>query len=336
MPEGRRLHVCLGADCNNNCLFCMEEERGKRRSKLGRVDTDAVLAMLASQSERDEVMFTAGEPTLRSDLPDLLRKTRMMGYRRIGMITNGRRFAYRSYLEQLLDAGLQFLIVSVHGPTQAVHDGLTRTPGSFDQVAKGLGNIRDVRAGGRPFGFSTSTVLNRRNLPVLPEMVRFLAGFSPDEAVFNAIQPQGRGERYFQQLVPRYSEMVSAVALAAAEAQSLGVRVRLLDAPACVTVSLPRSVVGFVESHRHFEPDAGGTIESVPLWRHQAQELHTSASNGFAMVTKEVVDEFLRGFGPRCDECAFRPECEGIWRSYTAAYGFDEFVPLTRVERGIS
>lgn len=335
MPEGRRLHVCLGADCNNNCLFCMEEERSKRRAKLGRVDTDAVLAMLSSQTDRDEVMFTAGEPTLRGDLPDLLRRTRLMGYRRIGMISNGRRFAYRGYLEQLLEAGLQFLIVSIHGPNQAIHDGLTRTPGSFDQVAKGLENIRELRKLGRRFGFSSSTVLNRRNLPVLREMVRFLADFSPDEMVFNAIQPQGRGERYFQQLVPRYSDMVSAVAQAADEAQRLCVRVRLLDTPPCVTVGLPSSVVGFVESHRHFEPDAGGSTESVPLWRHQAQELHTSASSGFAMVTKEVVDEFLRGFGPRCETCPLRLGCEGIWKSYSAAYGFDEFVPPEPVERGV-
>ncbi len=234
----------------------------------------------------------------------------------------------------MLDAGLQFLIVSVHGPTQAVHDGLTRTPGSFAQVALGLENIRAIRAEGRAFGFSTSTVLNRRNLPVLGSMVEFLAQFAPDEAVFNAIQPQGRGESHFEQLVPRYTEMVQAVSLALDAAQQAGLRLRLLDAPACVTVSLPKSVVGFVESHRHFEPDASGTIESVPLWRHQAQELRSSDTNGFSMVTKEVVDEFLRGFGPKCDRCAHRPHCEGIWRAYTNAYGFDEFVPLKPMERG--
>ena len=339
MPEGRRLHVCLGTECNNNCLFCMEEERGKRRTKLGKVDTEAVLAMLASEPDRAEVMFTAGEPTLRPDLPDLLRRTRALGYGNIGLISNGRRLAYKAYLIQLLDAGLQHLIVSVHGPDAAIHDGLTRTPGSFTQVAMALANIRATRNEGRRYRFSTSTVLNRRNLAVLPDLVRFLGGFEPDEIVFNAIQPQGRGERYFQQLVPRYSEMVEAVRQALEPAESLGMRIRLLDIPPCVTRSLPESVVGFVEAHRHFEPDSSGAIESVPLWRREAPELrseNSGESTGFAMVTKEVVDEFLRGFGPSCDRCAVRRNCEGIWKSYSEAFGFEEFVPFETSERGTS
>ncbi len=335
MPEDRRLHVCLGSECNNNCLFCMEEERGKRRNKLGRVDTQTVIAMLSSQQQRDEVMFTAGEPTLRPDLPLLIRKSKELGYRRIGMISNGRRFAYASYLNELLDAGLQFLIVSIHGPDAATHDGLTRTPGSFQNVALGLANIKAARDGGRKLRFSTSTVLNKRNLGNLAAHLEFLATFQPDEVVLNAIQPQGRGGRYFKQLVPTYTQMVEAVAEVVETSQRLGLELRLLDIPPCVTRSLPPSTVGFVESHSHYEPDdEEGTIESVPLWRNQAPELQTEGSAGFAMVTKEIVDEFLRGYAPQCARCQAKNQCEGIWRAYSNAYGFAEFVPFETGTRG--
>jgi cyclic pyranopterin phosphate synthase len=323
--EGKRLHICLGIQCNNNCIFCMEEDRESRARRLEKIDTATVERILASYPQRNEVLFTAGEPTLRPDLIDLVARARSLGYRIIGLITNARRLAYADYLQRLLSAGLNHLLVSVHGHTERLHDGLTRTPGSFAQSVEGMRNVAAARQQGWTLRFVATCVLNRRNLEHVADIVRFFRQFGADQVVFNAIQPVGRGERLFDRLVPRYSDMIAAMARGLAELGPDCEHVYLVDVPRCVAVSLPPAVVGYVEQHRHFEPL--GEILDSPL-AHNGKELQAEVEGKLALVTKEAVDGVLRSFGPRCSECDFDADCDGIWTVYAKRFGFDEFVPV--------
>ena len=325
--EEQRLHICFGTHCNNNCVFCMEEDRTARSRRFRRIDTATAVDIMAGAGGRQEVMFTAGEPTLREDLPELARAAKDLGYAQVGMITNARRLAYRHYLDELLDAGINYILVSIHGHTKELHDGLTRTPGAFDNTVAGMRNIAAAGRQGASLRFVTTTVLNRRNLPSLGELMEFLLGFSPEQVVFNAIQPLGRGERFFRQLVPRYAEMVAGFADALARFDRIPANVLLLDVPRCVTRALPPEVVGFVESHSHFEPET----EVLDAVSGAAEPTKTTGEDGeLVLVTKEELDQALRTMGPDCGKCLYYNECDGVWRKYADEYGFDEFRPLGR------
>jgi len=324
MKREERLHICLGTQCNNNCVFCMEDDRESRQRRLARIDTAQALRILAQAPSRDEVMFTAGEPTLRPDLIDLIRAARELGFLTIGLITNGRRFAYADYLHQAVEAGLNNILVSIHGPDARLHDALTRTPGAFEQVVAGLRNLAGIRREGASVRFVTTTVLNRRNLARVAEHVRFLGQFGPDQKVFNCIQPVGRGERHFSALVPRYPEVVEAFGRALKELGEESRGMFLLDVPPCLTRDLPRETVGFVELHRHFEPEERPPEGLLPEERFNGR---------FRLVTKESTDQFLRVYGPACPECAARSGCDGIWRRYAEEYGFGELVPIRTAGR---
>ncbi len=322
--DEQRLHICFGTHCNNNCVFCMEEDRAARSRRFQRIDRAAAVEIMSSATTRNEVMFTAGEPTLREDLPQLARAAKELGFAQVGMITNARRLAYRQYLDELLDAGINYILVSIHGHTSKLHDGLTRTPGAFDNVVAGLGNIVAARREGRPLRFVTTTVLNRRNLPTVGELIEFLLGFAPDQIVFNAIQPLGRGETYFKQLVPRYSEMVTGFAAALERFETVPEGVLLLDIPRCVTRVLPAAAVGFVERHSHFEPET----EVLDAVSGAATPSETDGKDGeLVLVTKEQLDQALRTMGPDCPKCLYYNECDGVWRKYADEYGFEEFRP---------
>ncbi len=356
MEREERLHICLGTQCNNNCVFCMEDDRESRRRRLAKIDTSQARRILEEAPTRDEVMFTAGEPTLRPDLLELIRAARDLGFQRVGLITNGRRFAYLEYLQQALEAGLNSILVSVHGPDARLHDALTRTPKAFEQTVAGMHNIAGLRRQGAEVRFVTTTVLNRRNLSRLVEHVRFLKQFEPDQMVFNCIQPVGRGEQHFSTLVPRYPEVVAAFAEAIRQPGAEGGRLFLLDVPACLTQGLPPETVGFVELHRHYEPDErerddpppgderrvaeGGQRQTPERSGKRAGEpgmagpgapaegRATGRSGPLRLVTKEATDQILRVHGPDCPRCAAYRGCEGIWRRYAQEFGFGEFVPL--------
>jgi len=325
-----RLHICLGTRCNNNCVFCMEEDREGRAERLGLIDTQAALRILESAASRDSVMFTAGEPSLRPDLPDLVRRASRMGFRQVGLISNGRRLAYPRYLHSLVRAGLNSIVISVHGHTAKLHDSQTRTPGSFEQTVAALSNVAAARAGGVRLRFSTATVLSLRNMDDVGAILDFLGGFAPDERIFNAIQPLGRSDRLFVSLVPRYTEMVAAFAAGLGQALRGIAGVRVEDVPACVTGPLPPAVVGFVENHGHYEPEAE-ILDGVGPKPHPAVgagPVADAQGDSLALVTRERLDEVLRTKGPRCPECVHFGTCLGVWRRYVAAYGFDEFVPV--------
>ncbi len=327
--EGR-LHICLGTDCNNNCLFCMEDDRGRRKRTMTlELSTGAIQTMLARHRSRSEVVFTTGEPTLRSDLPELIRLASRHGYRRIGLITNGRRLSYRNYLRVLLESGLNDLTVSLHGHTRQLHDGLTRAPGSFDQVCAGMEVVARERQSGSPLRFGLSCVVNRRNVAFLGDIVRCFAGYGPDQVVFNVVQPVGRSATFFRQVVPRYSEVVERFIETVPAFDRAGFPVLLVDLPDCVLGRVPVRFRGFIESHEHYEPlgRAPSGTESdgyrVPV---------TDDLDGLVYVTRNMMDEKLRGWAPGCSRCTIQPRCQGVWRRYSQEYGFAEFVPVTAVQ----
>jgi hypothetical protein len=83
------------------------------------------------------VDFVGGEPTIHDELQEAIGLARRIGFERIGLQTNGRRLAYRSYTELLVTAGLTHVDVSLHGPTAPVHEFHTTVEGSFQQTVAG-------------------------------------------------------------------------------------------------------------------------------------------------------------------------------------------------------
>jgi sulfatase maturation enzyme AslB (radical SAM superfamily) len=62
------VHILTGAVCNNNCIFCMEEDRDGRYETNSQT-TDATVRWLAGlHRDTEEVCFTSGEPTTNPSL----------------------------------------------------------------------------------------------------------------------------------------------------------------------------------------------------------------------------------------------------------------------------
>ena len=192
--SGERLHVCVGLSCNNNCIFCMEDDREDRFERLVRQTDEDVRRMMQNKNAR-EVMFTSGEPTLHEHLAEYIRMAREMGFQIVGLITNGRRFSYRPYARSLLEAGLNHVLVSIHGPNAKVHDALTRTRGAFGQTLKGLASLASLKDEFDSLKIHTSYVVNRRNYRLFREFYDVMHPFKVDQHVFNVMMPEGRGGR---------------------------------------------------------------------------------------------------------------------------------------------
>ena len=326
-----RIHINIGPVCNNNCIFCMEEDREMRQVVNSALTPDKVRHLLEANRGAQEVCFTSGEPTLVPELPRYARWAKQLGYDRISVMTNGRRLAHMPYLEHLVRAGMTFFYVSIHGHTARLHGGLVREPLAFQQTVDGLDNITRLKRHG--VTLHTSTVVTKRNYTHFLEIYRFLRGHGVDQVVFNVMQANGRANTYFDQLFPTYTEIARefrGFLDASGSAGEERPEAFLVDIPLCTTTALPDYNRGYVEKHVHFAVSGAEDTspERLEVTR-RVQERHEPEGE-ILRVTREDLDEVQRTKRPECAACAFDATCEGVWKNYVARYGWDELVPVPR------
>jgi MoaA/NifB/PqqE/SkfB family radical SAM enzyme len=317
----RRLHFVIGGRCNNNCIFCMEEDRPGRQRRVEALTREDLEAMLQANVALGEVMFVSAEPTLSPWFLPMVARARELGYTTVGVISNGRLFAYPEFTRRALDAGLNLAMLSIHGPSARLHDGLTRTPGSFDQVMKGLANLTALGRG--RVVLRTSTVICRRNWEpeVLLEHSRLL-GPRVQQMVLNVMQPFGRGLAHIDSLMPVYSELVPRLARFYAGRQEGMPPAYLVDIPYCCTedAGIPQEFRGFVERYIFYDRAGPG----VPGQDPQAD----APLPPLALLSRDQEDSFHKVRFPFCRDCRYSATCEGVWKGYVARFGQGEFAPV--------
>lgn len=340
--DAERLHVLLGYACNNNCLFCMEEDRVTRAQRILEVPPETVRELMERHARESaggprEVMFTSGEPLLNRHFLRYVGWARELGYETIGVITNGRLFTYETYARRALAAGLNHIVISVHGADARHHDGQTRTDASYAQTMLGLRTLARLKRE-FPFRLHTSTVVNKRNYTQLYEIWESLQGLGIDQHVLNVIQPVGRAEVHFRRLVARFEDVVAEFRRFLDRVGVQESRAYLLDVPWCVSEGLPDETRGFVERYQYYEHEEGlddalrfaeddecavpGTTVSLP----------GRAADGrpteLRRLTRRRLDETRKSKREECLRCRHEPYCDGVWNVYLEAYGWDEFRPV--------
>jgi len=153
--------------CPYKCFFCEADVPNiKPASELS---TDEILCILKklSKEEVPNVFLTGGEPLLRSDLPDLIRYSSNSGLE--PCISTTILPLDESKLLRLVDAGLDSMQVSIHGP-KGIHEAVVGSNGSYETVMNNLKMV--VEAGVR---VEIACVGLRENIEHIPTLIRELA-----------------------------------------------------------------------------------------------------------------------------------------------------------------
>lgn len=135
------LVVMLGLTyrCQCSCSSCgmgLYRKTGKKE-----FTTREWMKIIGDLPEKTEsVSFFGGEPTLRSDLPDLLRRAKQKGLR-TSMDTNGELLT-PGYVKKLKDSGLDLVYISLDSSDPEVHDKLRGRPGLFNRAVSALVSCR--------------------------------------------------------------------------------------------------------------------------------------------------------------------------------------------------
>ncbi|MCA9625503.1 MAG: radical SAM protein, partial [Myxococcales bacterium] len=160
----RNVEINVGKACNNKCVFCLDGMPKKEDQRF--IDFEVMRAELERwyREGHRSVGFLGGEPTMYPRIADSIRHARDLGYTRIALATNAMMFRRMRFVDQLIDAGLSRVTISMHGHTRELEDRLTDVPGAFDKKCEALANLRKRRdEGALKDGLSVNIVLNGWN-----------------------------------------------------------------------------------------------------------------------------------------------------------------------------
>ena len=152
----------------------MEPVRRRLENAQKNLDTDykSIESLLAELREKGmrSITLTGGEPTLREDFYPLLNGLANTSLP-ITVQTNGRllsTFKARKALSALSRRDIYF-VVALHGADSALHDTITRVPGSFQETVAGIAALTDLG-----FPVCGKLVLSRYNTPALPSILAYM------------------------------------------------------------------------------------------------------------------------------------------------------------------
>lgn len=180
-----RMDLAITYRCNNDCAHCYNA----RERNFPELDTEGWFKVLDQLWALGvpHIVFTGGEATLRNDLPELIRQAESNG-QITGLNTNARRLADERYVQQLVDAGLDHVQITVESCDEQIHDQMMRAKGAFKQTIQGLKNALQAR-----LYVMTNTTMLRTNVHTIPDTLDFLADLGVPTIGLNALIYSGQG-----------------------------------------------------------------------------------------------------------------------------------------------
>jgi cyclic pyranopterin phosphate synthase len=147
--HGRVIHdlrVSITDRCNYKCVYCRTGEVGAQYPELG-IDEYLRLIRLFVSLGVTKVRLTGGEPLLRRGLIDLVRELASLRTihgepLNLALTTNGH--LLESLAVPLRDAGLHRVTVSMDAVDAPTFERITRIPGSFETVLRGVRAAREA------------------------------------------------------------------------------------------------------------------------------------------------------------------------------------------------
>lgn len=272
----------LGFRCNQHCIFCTSDRT--LPSPSTRFVRDTIARALRNKPSR--VIFTGGEPTLDKHLAEYIALCKESGVMEVSIYTNAMKLGNRSYTNQLVDAGLDAALVSLHSHRSQVSDAITRRPGGFTKTIAGLSELLE-----NSIFTVINYVVNALNFADTSDFVRFAGTRFQGAAInFSYAAPvmQATASR---DIIPKFSDAVPHLEAA-------------LDA--CETLGIPYSGL---EPHWGIPPCALN-----PRYRIKYFPALTPLS--------EPPTGFIKA--RQCSKCVINSSCPGVRIFYAEIYGTSE------------
>lgn len=299
--RGENLLLLTGFSCNNNCLMCSIKGKGDFYPDRSRAALEADLKA-GRKAGFDRVEFTGGETTIRRDILDLVATAKKLGYRQIALSTNGRLFSYPDFCRRITAAGLDKVTFSLLGPDKKIHEALTRTPGSFDELIAGVRNLQKFPG----VHLNVSSVISRLNYKPIKKFGRFVQALGIRHWYLLDLIPDGNAKKFYDILavpLPELSRELNQLVCLAGGFEEFG----FFDFPLCLFKPELRSLENVCLVN------AKTRLETSRQVGYRPRRIEKDKTGGYSDVYRRNVEI--------CRECRYYKECGGVWKDYLERYG---------------
>jgi len=296
-----RVDIKIGFSCNNLCKFCIQ---GDKRNFIAAKPEKEIRNNLKQSFKEgiSQVVFTGGEPTLHPRFLDLVEFAQKIGYKNIQIQTNGRRFAYLDFCKETINAGVNEFALSIHGHNAKIHDFLTSSPGSFNQVVQAVKNLKALNQ-----RVITNTVITTVNYKYLPKIAKLLVDLNINQLQLAFIHISDAILKNKKWIIPRKKQVAPYVKKGLDVGIEAGISVMTEAIPPCLLKEYEKYISDLVIPYSKVY-DAGFIMKDFTDYR--------------INITKAR--------GPNCPKCVYFSICEGPWKEYPELFGWKEFKPVMK------
>lgn len=297
--------------CNHACLYCYnywQHPDWHGRLLAQNDDVRPLLAHVLDQVECHHVTLTGGEPTLRSDLLEIVAFLADRGVS-VTLISNGHRLTADT-ISALLQHGVRLFELPLLSYRRQVHDHLSGAPGAFDAVLAALAEIRYQRGQA-----VAAFIATRRNLPHLYDTLKLAFAFGISGVMLNRFNPGGRGAAHLTELLPSVDEMRTALEVAEAAAQEFQIPIACsIPIQPCLidTTRYPHLSFGFCaagSARAYYALDTAGNLRPCNhtptilgnVWRTAVADILASSQ----------LQSFTQTIPAVCELCQLKMSCQG-------------------------
>lgn len=131
--------------CNMNCKHCLFYENTKLENKeeLSTKEVYKIIDNLAKEKSLNAIWLSGGEPLLRKDIVEICKYISSYGIEP-SLSTNGI-LLDKQKIEELSNAGVKYIHLSIDGAKPQTHDNLRGVKGSFNKLMNVLDLLKDSK-----------------------------------------------------------------------------------------------------------------------------------------------------------------------------------------------
>ncbi len=179
------LEIEVTNTCNQRCIHCFNES-GEHREVLSSIIVKTIIKEF-SQKGGQRVLLTGGEPFLYKGIENILYTIKENGISSLEIVSNGTMI--NRDIAKKLSSYVDYINISLHGPTAKVHDSVTRTEGSFNSAINGINLLRKYNV-----DVLIYFTIMEENIKSIPEMIRLVKDLDCAGIRFNCINSMGRAK----------------------------------------------------------------------------------------------------------------------------------------------
>jgi radical SAM protein with 4Fe4S-binding SPASM domain len=303
-PAPSRMDLALTYRCQNGCPFCYCD--GPRiTQELNTGQWKDIIARLW-QIGVPNVLFTGGEPTLRTDLVELILQAEQFV---TGLVTNGRKLPMIA--SDLHKASLDYIQVSLEASDPAIHDEMVGASGAWRETVAGIKAALETG-----LYVTTNTTLTKGNASAFLETLRFGKQLGLKTMGCNSLICSGKGQSMMTKGGLSIEELKGVLCQAKDVAKELDLDLAWYS-PTCYNdldpIEMGFGIKGCSAAQYNMTIEPGGRVIPCQSWIHQG--CGNILADNWESIWKNPICLALRGrsMGLRqeCTGCQHWNECGG-------------------------